>query len=672
MAVRLRRALVAVLLALAFLGLASTSASALPDLPDLPDVPGIDLPSPSDVCNNTDAPVPASPYGDGSWIVRMSPGAEALIHGGHTVDGQRVATLKDPFTDAGVSLESTYGTTPQWWTYDNGCGGRWLAAAGTAIGNTALQLTGMLPNWTESLITAVIDPSGWTKVLDEPVSKATDAVAEGVWGPWLPIALVLAALLIMMRSRAGQFAGVINAAGWALGVLVVVSWLVQYPVESVRMVDAGVRTAVVNIAVGFNGADTGDTSEEAATGASATVAVDRQMDQIVRSTQYRTWLDGVFGDADSDSAQKYGARIFRATHFSWAEYDTYTGDPSGKGKKILEAKQSDFKAVADELKDQDPVAYSYFKGDHWGQRLSLVIVNGLVLVSVCLFLIVSALAILMAFVLVRFLVPFAPAAGVIYMVESTRELALGTLKKVVGPLVMGPVLFAVGLILLRFDSFVLTADLWFPVKLALVALAAAAAWKLTRPTAYSLRVPGLRRASGAVTGYVAARAGAHAGADAAYDEQHRAPAVSEDGAARRRAMSVFQPVGDAVEPLPALAAPAAHAALPTRSGPIDDGDWIDGRSGASVLAAHTPVYAGGAMPEDLADISGRDDFAPAYDDGAVREVGVTRSAAHPAPAEANVSTAPDGGQVFVIYTPEGTRNIGLDDDWWGTDGERSA
>jgi hypothetical protein len=662
---RIRRALAVVLLVLGLVGLTAGAASAKDPKVPIPGLPGVSVPvglpslpdslNPTDVCNNLDAPIPASPYGDGSWIVRMSPASEALIHGGHAVgDGGRPTDLKDPFTDEGVSLESTYGTTPQWWTYDNGCGGRWLAGAGTSLGNAALQLTGMLPNWTEALISAVIDPSGWTEVLDQPVAQATEAVAGGVWGPWVGVVLILVAVLVMLRSRGGQVAGAITAIGWALGVLVLVSWLIQYPVESVRMVDAGVRTAVVGIATGFNDAEHGTTSAAAATGPAAVVAIDEQMDDIVRSTQYRTWLDGVFGDADSRTAEEYGPRVFRATHFTWAEYDAYAADPGGKGKRVLAAKQADFKKAAEEIKEKDPVAYSYFKGDHYGQRLSLVAVNGLVLMTVCAFMMASALAILAAFVLIRILVPFAPAAGVVYMLETTRDMALGLFKKVVGPLVMGPVFFVVGMLLLRFDSAVLTAEIWFPVRLGLVAIATVFAWKLCRPATYGLRIPGIGNLRRTLVGYAAARAGAGAGVDAATDDQQLDPAGLPS-----RPRTVYQPVGEEV---------AAPALSTSRNRGVDDGlpvpiyqpayrrdldgDWIDRASlgpaqGGSTLLEHDPAGLAGrrAEPAEYAHDSSFDDY---------RENTPRR------PAESNVDLDEHGNQVFVIYTPDGLRNIPVD------------
>ena len=134
------------------------------------------------------------------------------------------------------------------------------------------------------------------------------------------------------------------------------------------------------------------------------------MDDVVRSTQYRTWLAGAFGDPDSATAKKYGPRVFRSTHFSWQEYDTYRKDPNGEGKKVLEAKQDAFKEHAEAVKKSDPVAYEYFKGEHWSQRATTALVNLAVVGVVCGFLLVAGLAILLSFALIRLIVAMSAAA----------------------------------------------------------------------------------------------------------------------------------------------------------------------------------------------------------------------------------------------------------------------
>ncbi|MEI7055635.1 DNA/RNA non-specific endonuclease [Nocardioides sp. CCNWLW239] len=415
-------------------------------------------------CNNDEAPIPASPHGAGSWIVQLGESPE----GG------------DPFEDDGVTLESTYGTTPHLWTYDNGCTGQFVAGAGTAIGNILLQISGTIPNWTHALLDAVISPDSPIRALDNPVVDATRAVAEGVWRPWITIAVLLVAATALWRARTGHIAGSATAATWAGVVLLGTTLLISYPAESVRLVDDGVRGAVTLIATGFD--DNPVPGEDP-----AVAAVDGQMDEVVRSTQYRTWLNGAFGDADSATAREHGPDLFRATHFTFDEYETYRSDPEGEGKALVEEKQDAFMTIADQIDREDSVAYDYFKGEHWNQRVTVGLINLVAVIVTCGYLLIAGLAILLAFVLIRLIVPFAPAAGILFMFDRTRDLAVGWLHRLVGPLVMGPICFVVALCLLRFFSEVLTStQMHDALKLAICAVLSYLAWRFTRPAAYGV------------------------------------------------------------------------------------------------------------------------------------------------------------------------------------------
>lgn len=415
-------------------------------------------------CNNDEAPIPASPHGAGSWIVQLGESPKDA----------------DPFEDEGVTLESTYGTSPQLWTYDNGCTGQFVAGAGTAIGNILLQISGAIPNWTHALLAAVVDPDSPVQALDNPVVDATRAVTDGVWRPWITIAVLLVAATAIWRARTGHIAGSATAVAWAGVVLLGTTLLISYPAESVRLVDDGVRNAVTLIATGFE--DHPAPGEDP-----AVAAINGQMDEVVRSTQYRTWLTGALGDADSATAREYGPDLFRATHFTFDEYETYRSDPEGEGKAIVEEKQDAFKTIADQIDREDSVAYEYFKGEHWGQRATAGLVNLVAVIVTCGYLLIAGLAILLAFVLIRLIVPFAPAAGILFMFDRTRDLAVGWLHRVIGPLVMGPIYFVVALCLLRFFSAILTsAQVHYTLKLAICAVLTYIAWRFTRPAAYGV------------------------------------------------------------------------------------------------------------------------------------------------------------------------------------------
>ncbi|GGR60701.1 hypothetical protein GCM10010197_29690 [Nocardioides luteus] len=654
-----------------------------------------------DACNNLDAPMPASPYGDGSFIVRMTALGAASKAGTELNDPKKVDDELDPFRNKDeVSLESAYGTSPQWWTYDNGCTGQFIAGAGTSIGNIMLEISGIMPNWSHALLNAVIGENSFLKVLDDPIVTASKAVTDGVWAPWVSVVLLLVAATVMIRARDGRFARAVTAAGWALGVLVVTSWLIQYPVESTKLVDDGVRSATGLIATGFNDGNTvPGVGDDKFGETDAVKAVDGQMDEVVRSTQYRTWLAGAFGDPDSATAKKYGPRVFRSTHFSWQEYDTYRKDPNGDGKKVLEAKQDAFKKHAEAIKKSDPVAYEFFKGEHWSQRATTALVNLVVVVVVCGFLLVAGLAILLSFALIRLIVPFAPAAGVLFMLDHTRDAAVAMLKRVVGPLVMGPIYFLVALLLLRLDSAILTSTMWFVLKLGLIAVLTVLAWRLTRPAAYGIPLPGMGRLTSMLTSYVGARAGTEAGVRDAAADREQVPAgpaagtgsVSSPGGvympgheltgSTRSTMTAQQVPNQApVTAAGALGAGAAAAGPPAyalgssmsgNDGERVAGQWFDSRS----TERDEPAYREASAHEEAASVGSA---ARVYNNDrpeAPSPVDYTGGYADREPepprqspvAEANVDYDADGNPVFVIYSPSGNRAVPVDNSpSWGS------
>ncbi|MFE6509393.1 hypothetical protein ACFVDI_20125 [Nocardioides sp. NPDC057767] len=689
-----RRAAALVVLVVALLSVAGPAAAG---------PKGIDIPIPfdptgglsgvSDACNNLDAPMPASPYGDGSFIVRMTALGAASKVGTELNDPEKINDELDPFRNKDeVSLESAYGTSPQWWTYDNGCTGQFVAGAGTSIGNIMLEISGILPNWSHALLNAVIGENSFLKALDDPIVAASKAVTDGVWAPWVSVVLLLVAATVMIRARDGRFARAVTAAGWALGVLVVTSWLIQYPVESTRLVDDGVRSATGLIATGFNdGRTVPGVGDDKFGETDAVKAVDGQMDEVVRSTQYRTWLAGAFGDPDSATAKTYGPRVFRSTHFSWQEYDAYRKDPNGEGKKVLEAKQDAFKEHAEAVKKSDPVAYEYFKGEHWSQRATTALVNLVVVVVVCGFLLVAGLAILLSFALIRLIVPFAPAAGVLFMLDHTRDAAVAMLKRVVGPLVMGPIYFLVALLLLRLDSAILTSTMWFVLKLGLIAVLTVLAWRLTRPAAYGIPLPGMGRLTSMLTSYVGARTGTEAGVrDATADRPGATGGAPAGTGALSSPGGVYMPGHELTGNRPAMIAEqvpnqapvtaagalgagssastaAAYALGSSMSGNDGErvaGQWFDSRS----AERDEPSYRGESTPGPAAQVyvNGRSEAPSPVDHTAYadREPEPPR---HSPVAEANVDYDADGNPVFVIYSPNGNRSVPVDNgSSWGS------
>lgn len=414
------------------------------------------------------------------------------------------ASERDPFKKGSdVTIAQVYGNGYTWQTYDNGCGpgDGIMPSVGTGIANLGLEFSSTWVAWGRTFQTSVLTPDNWIGKVDPAVEKATKQVADGFWFPWLPVALLVVAIIAMFRSRDGQVAQVVTGLGWSFVVLILVSWVVSYPAEAPRVLDKGIATATTTIGNAFAGEKATDTKPDVTAadekriarggegkredkGAAALAAMQQQWDEIDRQTSYRTWLVGTFGSATSETAKKYGPEIFKATHFTWKEADTYESDPTGKGKKIVERKQELFEETADKIKEKDPIAYDYLTGNRWMERITAAMTGALITAITVAFLFLAGIGMAAAYVVIRLIVPFAPAAGPIFLIDSFRDFVKDKGKRAAALLVMGPIYLITGLVVLRINTATLSSDLGLIWKIFIIALVGALAWKLTKPAAF--------------------------------------------------------------------------------------------------------------------------------------------------------------------------------------------
>lgn len=484
--------------------------------------PVIDFGNPFDGCK--DAPMPSKP--------RSPVGLEPSVKR----DG-------DPFWDKGVTIESVYGNGYSFFTYDNGCkpGSGVMPGISSEVGNIGLRTPAAMSSMGHGLQSAVISP-GWLQEMDKVVVEATDAAKDSVWVPWAGIAILLVGVLMMWLSRTGKLDATITTGAWALIVLTLVTFLGNYPREATGLVDDAVRAAAVTVA----DTSTGEDSSSVQGQDRAQVALERQWDEISRVTSYRTWAEGTFGDAESATAKKFGPRTFKATHLSWSEYDKVNTDPEGEGKKVLERKEREFKAVAEDVAEADPFAYQYFTGNEWGQRASMSVLG--VVAALCSMLLVMLASIGMAIGLIifRVFVVFSPALGVIFLLEPTREWALGLVSKVAKWIVLGPILLFAGLVVLRMNAAITAADAPLWLRLLGTSLVSVTAWMLVRPMGGVPRLHLGRKTMGmlkmAVLGATAGAAGAAATTAKNPDDEKQQEQGPNGGVPQRFRRSADAPV----------------------------------------------------------------------------------------------------------------------------------
>ncbi|MHA6752218.1 hypothetical protein ACX31A_15330 [Dermacoccus nishinomiyaensis] len=422
-----------------------------------------------------DAPMPAEPLTGMTWMPE---------------EGKKWPNDKDhnPMLNPDPKVfnkyppQMVYGYNPVTPIYDNGCGpiGGIMPGVGNSVGNMlGATIPATVESWGYGAMRSAIDPS-WLGPLDNAVTSATKSVSAGTWGPFAAVTIMIVAAVVLWRSKSGELPAVVTGVVWMLGVLTFVTFTVNYPSEAPQLVDKGVQGATVQIANGFEGSGANGASKDAAN------AVDRMWGEVWMNTLYRTWAEATFGSANSEMAKKYGRELFDLEHFTISEWETYQSDPGGKGRDIAMEKKKRFDYVAQgHVKKEDPVAYDYLTGNRWGQRMTNGVISFVVTLGVVFFLLVASAALLISFLITRLLVPFAPAGGVIFMLDAFRDYAVKGAQKLAMILVAGPIMLVGALVVLRIDGAIWGMDnIPTVVQMFLVIATSVIAWKLLKPAQF--------------------------------------------------------------------------------------------------------------------------------------------------------------------------------------------
>ena len=422
-----------------------------------------------------DAPMPAEPSSGMTWIPD---------EGKKWPNDKAHNPMKNP--DPKVFNEHppqmVYGFNPVTPIYDNGCGPipGIMPGVGNSVGNMFYAtIPGTLQSWGYGAMRSAIDPS-WLGSLDKSVETSTRSVSQGTWGPFAAVTIMLVAAVVLWRARTGALPAVVTGVVWMLGVLTFVTFTVSYPAEAPKLVDKSVQGATTQIANGFQGSGANGASKN------ATNAVDRMWGEVWMNTLYRSWADASFGSAESKMAKKYGRELFDLEHFTASEWEVYQSDPAGKGKDIAMDKKKRFDYVAQKkVKKEDPIAYDYLTGNRWGQRMTTGVISLLVTVSVVFFLLIASAALLVSYLVTRLLVPFAPAGGVIFLLDAFRDHVVKGAQKLAMILVAGPVMLVGALVVMRIHGAIWGAkDIPNVVQIFLVIATSVIAWKLLKPAQF--------------------------------------------------------------------------------------------------------------------------------------------------------------------------------------------
>ena len=350
--------------------------------------------------------IPGDPLGCDTKVPMSVPGSGVI-----GVDkGPKQRRTGDPFAaKPTVSMYEVYGYAGlDWVNHDLGCGP-------DAVRDTDASIAGAWANFSWSTLQGAAATSTamerWTydpDTLDvfEPIQRvAAEALGNRVFMSMFGMTLVVVGGYVILRSRSGDVREGVNYAGWALLMLTAAMSCLIYGAKIAPAADSTVLGIVASVNAGVAGTTTDNYS-----------IADASAANTQRGILYSTWASGTFGRNSGPAVEKYGPALFRNGALTFDEAKLLSTDPEA-AKAIIEKKAGRFRAAAENLKADDPIAYEHLAGKHNMNRVKAASVGWIAFLCVKAYNIVSSVLLLFALVVIRvivWLLPVLVIAGAYY------------------------------------------------------------------------------------------------------------------------------------------------------------------------------------------------------------------------------------------------------------------
>jgi hypothetical protein len=335
----------------------------------------------------------------------------------------------DPFAkDSNVSIYDKYGYAGlSYNTYDLGCGGAARDPGATSMTEMA-NIVATPAMWLVALDNSVREYAyrpdsmwGWT---NDFVKRASDALRDRVFTIWGAVALAVVGIWLLWGARGGNLSDAAVTAGWAIMVMGLVTAVASWPIQASTVADHTLTGALGQVSSALSTQDADDKREPAV----------RASGVLTETILYNQWLRGTLGSADSDTAKKYGPKLYQAKALSWAEAAEMRKSEKDRNR-IIDRKAAEWKAAAAGVQKDDPDAYQYLTGKKGSERVGssmLALISALVVTP---FDIMASLLILVAFLIIRLAVAFLPAIGTIGILRPAAAPLRGLLRTVLAALI---------------------------------------------------------------------------------------------------------------------------------------------------------------------------------------------------------------------------------------------
>jgi hypothetical protein len=346
-----------------------------------------------------------------------------------------------------------------------------VSSALTGISNMLMSLAVGAFAMTFALTRLAFSAGDWLGVFDDLLRSATSTFYDHVTLVWMPLTLIAVGLYLLWRSRRMDYSDTVRTAGWALLVVTIAVFVMQWPVITGRTFDNTVTGATGAV----NAAMAGDTSRD---GDPATAVAGNAHQAVL----YNAWLRGTLGADSGRTSEKYGPDLFRASAYTWREAARCETDQDWCDN-LTEEKQDLWKTTAAEVEKTDPDAYEFLQGKRSDERIAAALLADAGAMAVVPFLAIAAVLVIVALLMTRIGVLIFPVLAVFGAHIKARAVVERVWSAIFGA-VMNAILFGFGAATLSLATGVLLApgaDLPVWLALILIGVLTVLLWHFTKP-----------------------------------------------------------------------------------------------------------------------------------------------------------------------------------------------
>jgi hypothetical protein len=330
------------------------------------------------------------------------------------------------------------------------------------------------------------DPQSMWGWADPLVQTATQSLFSKVFTVFGAVTLSIVGLYLLWRSRQADMSSAVTTAGWAIFVMVVITAIAAWPVRAAHLADSTlvgglsvVHSAISPAADSVPAGQCGDPTPGAC--ADVRPPAVRASDTATDNMLYRNWLRGLLGSADSPTAIKYGPVLYDAKSFTWDEAQKISKNPTTRDATIAQ-KQLEWEKVSEQIKTEDPQAYSYLQGNQGMDRIGAGFIAILSALFFAMFDITASILVLIGFLIFRWAVIAAPLLGTIGILRPASS-GLRRLANAVIAAIFNIIIFGTGaaIYLYAVDLIMSTTTLPGWLQVVLMWLVGVVGWLLLRP-----------------------------------------------------------------------------------------------------------------------------------------------------------------------------------------------